>query len=60
MSDFRVTIVGANYAMDVTTLLTGVNRALPEPERTEMMNYEKNDAFWDAWNAATERKEGGR
>lgn len=58
MSDFKVTWVGANYAVDVTSTLAGVNNALPEPEKTEMTDFEKFDAFWDGvLKAQQKRKE---
>lgn len=47
MSDFRITWVGANYAKDVTTTLSGQPQGLREEEKTEMTNWEKFDAFWD-------------
>lgn len=56
MSDFKVTWVGANYAQDVTTVLTGQNNALNEEEKSEMTNWEKFDAFWDMWLKAKERQ----
>lgn len=47
MSEFKITWVGANYAQDVTTALTGQNNALEEDAKTEMTDWEKFDAFWD-------------
>ena len=47
MSDFKVTWIGANYATDVTTTLSGQPQGLREEEKTEMTNWEKFDAFWD-------------
>lgn len=47
MSDFKITWVGANYAKDVTTALTGQPQGLNEEEKTEMTDWEKFDAFWD-------------
>lgn len=56
MSEFKITWIGANYATDVTATLAGVNNSLPEPERTEMTNWEKFDAFWEMWLKAKERQ----
>ena len=57
MSDFKITWVGSNYAVDVTAALAGVNNALPEPERTEMTDFEKMDKFFERWNNAKESGE---
>ena len=56
MSDFKITWVGSNYAVDVTAALAGVNNALPEPERTEMTDFEKKERFFERWNAATKKE----
>ena len=56
MSDFKIMWVGSNYAVDVTAALAGVNNALPEPERTEMTDFEKKERFFGEWNKATEKQ----
>ena len=57
MSDFKVTWVGANYAVDVTSSMAGVNNALNEEDKTEMTDWEKYNAFWDMILQAQIRRE---
>ena len=57
MSDIKVTWVGANYAVDVTSSMAGVNNALNEEDKTEMTDWEKYDAFWDMILQAQIRRE---
>ena len=56
MSDFKVTWIGANYATDVTTTLSGQPQGLREEEKTEMTNEEKFISFWDAVDKALAKK----
>ena len=57
MSDIKVTWVGANYAVDVTSSMAGVNNALNEEDKTEMTDWEKFNAFWDMILQAQIRRE---
>ena len=57
MSDIKVTWVGANYAVDVTSSMAGVNNALNEEDKTEMTDWEKYNAFWDMILQAQIRRE---
>lgn len=56
MADFKLMLIGANYAIDVTTALTGINMNLPPDERVEMANWPKNKVTWEAIDKALEKK----
>ena len=55
MSEFKLTYVGANYAVeDATRALTGYTVNMDgDPDMTD---WDKWNRFWDNWNKATERE----
>lgn len=54
MSDFRITYVGSNYAVDATRELTGFTKNMDgDPDMTD---WDKFNEFWDRWNKATEKE----